>query len=644
MKSSISYRPEVDGLRTIAVLGVLIFHADLGGTGAFGFTGGFLGVDIFFVISGYLISSIIINSELKQGFSFANFYYRRLKRIYPALVTVILFVVISAPFFLSGYQLLSTAKSAIASILSVSNFYFLFLEGDYWATPSKLEPLLHTWSLGVEEQFYLIAPLLLIFAIKTAKERLGLAVLGFTIVSLLVAELWSETHPSSAFYMLPARAWELSVGSLLAVLQLRVGLPTPGGRWSGVASMAGLALVIFSMFAFTASTQHPSIYTIVPVIGVAAMIWFSSPQNFIGKVLAAAPTVAIGKISYSLYLWHYPVFVFARMEGAFETLTEKLTVIALVFVLSTISYFLVEKPFRRENLSWKFVSGAVGAASAAAILVSVMIMPPPTEDLALSTGDVVPAACEGYQSPTGEMYCLHYGQGAPEFVIWGDSHVGIFHFLQRYQSDVPYLIIRHPGCPPLLGVTRYDGLGNAANCDSLDIMQYNAEYIRDQGVDRVVLVARWSMYTNGFHRNDVRMSQHSLLTHDAIIDDGPDGSQSALAHGLARTVEFFGPDIEINLVDQAPDLQRYSPIQSIDGAVPLAEIREWHAAEASLFDNASASPNVSRIRTRDHFCDRAGCRLTAANGEDLYRDDNHITETGALPIFQELMELTGTGR
>jgi peptidoglycan/LPS O-acetylase OafA/YrhL len=359
----LKYRPEIDGLRAIAVFTVILYHAEFIFWGHNLFKGGFVGVDIFFVISGYLITSIILR-ELSEGkFSFTRFYERRARRILPALFTVML---VSIPF--SYYTMLPKAvKEYAGSILSalsfVSNIWF-WREDSYWATPSTLKPFLHTWSLSVEEQFYVFFPIILLLVYKFAHRYMMAIFIVVFLCSLELSHFGSAHFPKATFFLLPTRAWELLAGAILAKLEIEKGrislrlleicMPT-----------IGLLMICSAIVLFRSEMRHPSFVTLLPVLGTMLLIWFCKKGELVSDILASKPFVAVGLISYSLYLWHYPIFAFARIK--YETITQydKIGLIILSIGLSLLTYFLIERPFRRSVrislrfLTFSLTSGAI---------------------------------------------------------------------------------------------------------------------------------------------------------------------------------------------------------------------------------------------------------------------------------------------
>jgi len=344
------YRPEIDGLRAIAVLSVILYHSQMIIFGQDWFKGGYIGVDIFFVISGYLITRIIL-SELyeKKSFNFLNFYERRARRILPML-----FVVIFASIPFAWKQLLPSgfieyAQSILASLFFGSNFFFYFSTTEYGADSALLKPFLHTWSLGVEEQFYLLFPVIAIIAFKFFNKHLLTTLIALSIISLIFAEVMVKHNADLNFYLPFSRFWELAAGSILALIELNRKQKDDSTILNQALSIAGLILIIYSILSFNDATPHPSIQTLIPVLGVSLVIGFSSKRNLVGKFLGVKPVVSIGLISYSAYLWHFPIFAFSRQQSFDLSTSDKLELIALTFTLSIISYFTVEQFFRSKK-------------------------------------------------------------------------------------------------------------------------------------------------------------------------------------------------------------------------------------------------------------------------------------------------------
>ena len=353
----LTYRPEIDGLRAIAVGAVILYHAQITILGHQPFKGGFIGVDIFFVISGYLITSIILKELLIIGsFSFKYFYQRRIRRILPVLLFVML---VSLPFawmYLLPSSFINFSKSILYSLGFSSNFYFHYAQQQYGTESALLEPFIHTWSLSVEEQYYILFPIVLLITFYYFRKYLiHILILGF-IISLGLADWGSRNHPSFNFYILPTRVWELLAGSILAYFEITLGHRNKNKILNLILPCVGLFLIGYSILFFNDKMFHPSFYTLSPIAGVFLIIWFSDKDGFITKILSIKLFVGIGLISYSLYLWHYPIFAFSRIfEFTQANLFNKLLLGIIIIILSIFSYYFIERPSRNKNNKFKFI-------------------------------------------------------------------------------------------------------------------------------------------------------------------------------------------------------------------------------------------------------------------------------------------------
>ena len=341
----IAYRREIDGLRALAVVPVIFFHA-----GFDVLSGGFVGVDIFFVISGYLITSIIL-SEKKAGiFRLSEFWERRARRILPTLFLVIAACIPAAFFLLDQFELHSFSKSVVAASLFYSNFYF-WKDGGYFETAAELKPLLHTWSLAVEEQYYIFFPVLILLAWRFGKRGV-VAILSLIALGSFVLCQWASlSTPDAAFFLLPMRIWELVVGALLAFYCFKNEWKEDHGLPGETLSIAGLLLTGWAFLTYSSSIPFPSFYALAPTTGAALLILFASPATWVGRFLSSRVMVSIGLVSYSAYLWHQPIFAFLRHVYDDLGSVATLLVIGFVFCLSFLSWRHVELPFRnRANI------------------------------------------------------------------------------------------------------------------------------------------------------------------------------------------------------------------------------------------------------------------------------------------------------
>ncbi len=339
------YLSYIDGLRAIAVLVIVLFHLDVTWL-----PGGFIGVDIFFVISGYLITSIIIEDIRNNKFSFLNFYARRIKRIFPALFTMLLFATIAAVLSLGLEAFTDFFRSLRGASVQLSNIYFN-RNVDYFAPQETLSPLLHTWSLSVEEQFYALWPFLLLLLYKVRNEKLWLPALAIIfITSLALSQQLVHTDPKSAFYMLHSRAWELALGGLVALIPAR---PQTSFRknMAGALSLAGFALMLTPAFCYTPD-NFPGVKALIPCLGIAMILYAGRDMNgMCQRILSTRPLIMTGLISYSLYLWHWPLIAFYKLYTGNElTLWSQSTILVLSFICASLSYIYLEQPARHAKV------------------------------------------------------------------------------------------------------------------------------------------------------------------------------------------------------------------------------------------------------------------------------------------------------
>jgi len=340
------YRPEIDGLRALAVLPVLFFHA-----GFESFAGGFVGVDIFFVISGYLITSIILKEKIANSFTLTSFYERRARRILPALFLVMICSMPAAFFMMTPGELKDFGLSLSATSLFSSNILF-WQDSGYFAGPNELKPLLHTWSLALEEQYYLLFPIFLMIAWRLGIQLILFILIIVAITSLFLSHWAAFNAPVANFYLLPTRGWELLLGVFAAFYILRhnhsFNFFSPFLR--EIAGLIGIFCIAFSVFSFDALTPFPSFWALIPTLGTVLIILFVTPETLVGKFLSNKLIVGMGLISYSLYLWHQPIFAFARMQNSEDLSSSSfLLLILLSFILAYLSWRYVERFFRDRN-------------------------------------------------------------------------------------------------------------------------------------------------------------------------------------------------------------------------------------------------------------------------------------------------------
>lgn len=456
----IPYRREIDGLRALAVVPVVLFHA-----GVERFSGGFVGVDVFFVISGYLITSILLKQLDAGTFSFAAFYERRARRILPALFLVVACSMVVAWFALIPPDMEDFARSLSYIPVFLTNVFF-YRESDYFATGAEWMPLLHTWSLAVEEQYYLLFPLLLWFLWRRGRAGIPWVFLVIALASLMASEWMIGRDAPAAFFLLQFRLWELLAGAGVAWLHARRGGP---GVCSGALAGAGVLLILASVFAFDASTRFPGLHALLPVAGAVLVVMHAGPGNLAGRILGWGPCVGIGLISYSAYLWHQPLLAFVR-HLSFEPPSQAALLIAAgaSFVLAYPSWRFVEQPFRRPGgVTRRALVGTLAVASVVVIAFGSGGRVTEGYDRRAGFGERFPDMNARLERNYGlARYCAATEKRQPEcatderpeILLWGDSYA--MHLVKGLVADNPDIRMvqfTKSACGPVLGAAPVRG-------------------------------------------------------------------------------------------------------------------------------------------------------------------------------------------
>ncbi|UZW57780.1 acyltransferase [Sphingobium sp. JS3065] len=603
------YRTDIDGLRTVAVIPVVIFHL---GTSLF--SGGFVGVDVFFVISGFLITQTLLGEQGAWRDALFDFYKRRIKRIFPALFALYLVVMLAACGLLMSDQATEVSRSIIASIFFVSNMLFYGQSG-YFDGELDSNPLLHTWSLSVEEQFYIFFPLLIFFTRSWSATHRRQLIWALTLASFVAAQWMVSRNASAAFYLIPFRTWELSLGSLLAM----GAIPAPRRQWQAeIGVAAGLALIAWSVFFYNKATTFPGASALVPCLGAGLVLLCGQRgTTWGGRLLSLPPMRFIGLISYSLYLWHWPIIVFYRQIDSRLDNVERLALLAAAIVAATLSWAFVEKPFRRSSRLTSRAVVARGTAAMAACGAGVL-------SLALLSNSLYPISAQArdvlaYGERTGrtEMMrtgscflttqnrlsdysvekCLTAPHDKPRLLIIGDSHAAhLYYGLNHALPNMHVLQATAAGCKPLIH-SRGD-----ARCLAL-MQRVFSEYLPRLRPDMVVLSARW------------------------LDKDVPDVEQTVrLIRQAAPHVIVSGPIVEY---DQA--LPRLLA-KHIDQAEPLSIHRNGQVAVVDQqLATAMKQANIPYFSTYRSLC-ASDCRLWVKSGVPVQFDYGHLTQQGSIFI------------
>lgn len=585
----LKYIREIDGLRAIAVLAVVTYHAGI-------IESGFVGVDVFFVISGYLITSLLIDDiTLKGRPDYIAFYSRRMRRIFPAAIVVITTCAWAAFLLLPPAEMKAVFQSASAAIIFSANFFFQYTTGDYFDAPAAQMPLLHLWSLGVEEQFYIIWPITLTWIVRIQHPRT--AVLVTAILSLLLAQWLIGWHQEWAFFQMPPRFWELATGGMIAM--------GPRKSLSPWAPTLGLILTIAACL--FRPPQFPGLGAIPAVAGAAticAAAHGSRDLGLAGYILRSRIMVAIGLVSYSFYLWHWPLLAFYRATSVGETeLGVRIMLCVLALVLAIVSYRYIEQPIRRAQFSSKqaTIFGAVASVILSLsmyVLGSQLALHYPADPFPLATQaerDIPPFECR-YKWDESKVPKCPDPIGA-KVVIWGDSMA----FAWRPLMPEPVVDLSHDSCPPLL-----KWLPDDANRGDFICRDFEAAAMRHiGGQPALVIVARWQL----------------------------GGSQS---NALRRTLEAASAKVNhIVLIGPTPEMRDTVPRCIRKHAEAECAISrkafDRHAAPimAALRNAAEGIPNVTVVDVTDYFCSTTNCP-PVKNGVPLYWDSHHPTMTAVV--------------
>ena len=632
------YRAEIDGLRALAVLPVILFHA-----GFEWFSGGFVGVDVFFVISGYLITTIIISEMAEGKFSVVNFYERRARRILPALFFVMGVCIPFAWYFMLPSQLKGFGDSLVSVALFVSNIHFWFGSG-YFATWQAANPLLHTWSLAVEEQFYIFFPLFLLMFWRLGLRRL----IGFLVIIFLISFSianwasffgWHQKIMSGGFFLIPARAWELLIGSFLA-FYLKFYGSRVGNFWGELLSLIGLMLILFSIVIFDRTTPFPSIYTLAPVLGTGLLI-LSSSDTIVQKLLRLPMVVGLGLISYSAYLWHQPVFAFVHIIGIPSSSLLYLVLILVSLFLAYISWRFVEKPFRsRSTMSTKviFTFSALGIAFfvSLGILFSSFNGFSDRSPLYVKLKQELNWAStynntEECKSIYGEhQYCLISDPNRdPTHLLLGDSHANHFYFglnkVLTEGKDKNLLMTGAGGCPPLIGIDM--GYTYVHGTDLKCYQRTNAHFSN--------LVNKYKIEHVYLAFDEEGLFDNKILPKDLLgqFDFEADRYQ-AVKGAITRTLDFYEKQgISITLIEDMPNstfdgqfIRCVWTLNSIIDCIDYLELVDNHSSYNMLLEELSED-GFQVLRTNQALKTLPLIGKDAA--ESLYRDSTHLSKYGS---------------
>lgn len=603
----IRYRADIDGLRAVAVIPVVLFHA-----GMSTFSGGFIGVDVFFVISGYVISLSLLSDVRNGTFSILNFYERRVRRIFPALFATLLATSLYAYFVFLPSHLKGLSESLVAATLFVSNIYF-WKDSGYFAAEAIYRPFLHTWSLSVEEQFYIFMPIAIYLIARWFKSRWLLVFLPVLLLSLALSIVATERAPTANFYLLPTRAWELLIGAILALSP-----PPPIRRRAAreMLAVAGLALILAPVFIFDEATPFPGLNALYPCLGTAIVIYCGiHARTLVGDILSVKPLVGVGLISYSLYLVHWPLVVFVSYQNlARPTGWQVVAIVVASLLLAILSWHYIEQPFRQRR-SWltrpRLLAGGLAAMTAFAAFGAVGVradgfparFPGFTQKEIAGHKQWRPGRCFLLGDPDHRRWkpeaCTLTTGGPHKMLLWGDSFAaqyvpGIIAHADRIDATV--LQYTGAGCPPILSYKSYARPRcTEFNANALDI-------IRQHRIDTVVLAARWT------------------------------DQQSRGLGELKSTLEALaGLEVDVYVIGQSPEFSvDVQVIAYRNGGRPADSTDSW-----DIFFDPAINTQLDAYSAGSHFidplakiCDGKFC-IYREKGVFLFEDYGHYSVDGS---------------
>lgn len=655
-----NYRNEINGLRAIAVTAVILFHAgfDL-------FKGGFLGVDVFFVISGFLITSIILESLADDKFSFSDFYARRARRILPALLVLLVVCILPAWLLLFPDQMKLFATSMGCAAIFISNFFYMTQAG-YFAPNALEDPLIHLWTLSIEEQFYLFAPALIVIIWKYARRMLNVTLLVIMLASIIYGYWKSAQSPDATFFNSAARAWELLFGSLTASLVRSC---------QGSTSVSYLArniittTALFLIFACIATSSEyvgfPGLPYYITISSTAIFLWLADEKTWAGKILCLRPIAHVGLISYSAYLWHQPILAFARILWNVEQIPLfRYLILIPIFIAAHLSWKYVENPFKHPGWNgWRMWGLAVSLVALFSFGVTGNLtvgfekwhssqIPKSVQKTFDDTPVKLDCAPAAGNAPGGTDFCK-FGSpnAAPSVAVFGDSHSlplrAIFDEIGREH----HLGIVHNGlggCPPLATIYVLNGNHPPSVCH--DLVNRQIDYVRSHQIKDVFLAARWSLYTDGSYRKG---SKIYLLSEKADGQSDQNQSRQTLRIGLKATVDTYrSMGVRVHLLSQAP-MQLYNPKHIYarwhdkDQSIFQASLRKFSVPHSIHAEHQRYARSILFKDLRDleasvidmdrFFCDAQYC-LVGTPAISFYQDDDHLSSYGAMKIKPALID------
>jgi peptidoglycan/LPS O-acetylase OafA/YrhL len=645
-RSSFTYRPELDGLRGVAILAVLLFHA----TDAL--SGGFVGVDSFFVLSGFLISRMIISEHSRGSFSYVAFLERRVRRLFPAMAAMLCITLLIGYLTLMPLDLKALSVSSLANLFFASNIYF-YLQSGYFDTSSELKPLLHTWSLSVEEQFYLLFPFLMGVLSRFSKHKATAFLSVLAILSFAGSVFFSEKQPSSCFYLLPTRAWELLVGVLIAYIP---AAKSEHRLLANICSLAGMIMLVYSFIFFDSTLVFPGAIAGIPVVGTALVICSRAfaETSFVNNLLSFSPLRFIGLISYSLYLWHWPILFFARYKLEEFTWVVGVMSVSVSMIAATVSWWLIEQPIRQKRLlatRRSLFCSALGVCC----LISVFAIqghlkkgfPDRFEqDIGLLVEDTQWNGSE-YEYPLTDEFASfkipRFGTTTKDrqldFLVWGDSHalatVEAFKDIANSLNLSGAIIATHRVAP-------VPWISQANNKDLREVIERNnavLSFILNERPKTVFLVARWGAHFN--YELNISDDGYFLSETSKVVGDNSGGKQLNVETAFKAFIKkLIEKGVRVVLVSQVPEtaepqnahdfLMWYVGRKSVPPNSTRSEFEHQQQQQhVSILFTAAESAGATILDPSKFFFNEESRTINYSDGRALYRDDDHVTRWGA---------------
>jgi len=654
----LKYRAEIDGLRALAVVPVILFHAGLEL-----FSGGFVGVDVFFVISGYLITTILIEDIENKRLSIVNFYERRARRILPALFLVMTVCIPFAWLWMSPNQMKDFSQSLVAVSLFSSNILF-WRESGYFDAAAEEKPLLHTWSLAVEEQYYVLFPIFLILAWRFGKNRVFWMIVVIAAISLLLSEWGWRNKATANFYLAPTRSWELFAGSIAAFIVQKQGV-----QKNNLLATLGLAAIIFSILFYDKNIPFPSVYTLMPVLGVVLLVLFAEKETIAAKLLGTKVFVGLGLISYSAYLWHQPLFAFARIRMETHPPLKWMLLLSVVSLfLAFFSWKYVETPFRKKNIFQKrklFLISIFGilSLSIAGLLghytngfpnrTPNIVMEIYSRSLVLNPNENNCHLGPGYNESDlihPIKTCTEFmPSGTPSLVMIGDSHLGATGYaLQRQliENSIESYSVSYTGCIPIRGLQI---LQQSSEHRCAEYNESMIEYAKKVSAETIVLVGRWDQYILGTAYDNGEGALENNGQDFGATDTLFTGSinltsrEDRVRQQIVQQLNELSNDFKVYVVEPIPvpawhvpnDFVSRSSFSEYNRTYSLQNYNHRMEDFRLIFDELN--PSITVIQTSPTFCVSDRC-IVQKDGELIYRDTNHLSMFGADMLAHYIVE------